>query len=231
MSAYEYDAAFPLHGHLWHHYGMKRTRIKFCGMTRTEDAVRAARLGVDAIGLVFTRRSPRFVELEQAQAIVAALPPLVGVVALFMDDDPDWVREIERAVRPHFLQFHGKEEDAFCSGFGTPHLKAIAMGSEADVHARMAAHAHACGFLLDGHAAGAQGGRGQGFDWSRIPARTTRPLILAGGITPDNVEAAIDRVRPWAVDVSSGIETAPGVKDAAKMAAFVTAVRQADASV
>lgn len=208
---------------------MTRTRIKFCGMTRVEDAVQAARLGVDAIGLVFTRRSPRFVEPEQARVIVAALPPLIGVVALFMDDAAEWVHEVEQAVRPQALQFHGSEDDAFCSGFATPHLKAIAMGSEGDVRARVSAHPHASGFLLDGHAAGMQGGRGQGFDWSRIPHDMQHPLILAGGIGIDNVAAAIGRVRPWAVDVSSGIESSPGVKDATKMAAFVAAVRKADA--
>lgn len=208
---------------------MNRTRIKFCGMTRIEDAVLGARFGVDAIGLVFTRRSPRFVELAQARAIVAALPPWTNVVALFMDDTADWIREVEQAIRPHFLQFHGSEDDAFCSGFDTPHMKAIAMGSENDVHARLSAHPHARGFLLDGHAVGTQGGRGQGFDWSRIPHDVEHPLILAGGITSGNVATAIARVRPWAVDVSSSIESAPGVKDAEKMAVFVAAVRRADA--
>lgn len=208
---------------------MTRTRIKFCGMTRVEDAVLAARLGVDAVGLVFTRRSPRFVELTQAHAIVAALPPLTSVVALFMDDKADWIREVEQAIRPHILQFHGCENDAFCSGFDALHLKSIAMGSEEDVQTRLAAHPHARGFLLDGHVAGAQGGRGQGFDWSRIPRDMDRHLILAGGLSVDNVAAAIQQVRPWAVDVSSGIETSPGIKDAAKMTAFVAAVRKADA--
>lgn len=208
---------------------MTRTRIKFCGMTRAEDAVLAARLGVDAIGLVFTRRSPRFVELTQARAIVAALPPLTDVVALFMDDAADWIHEVEQTVRPHFLQFHGNESDVFCSGFDTPHLKAIAMGSEADVQTRLAVHPHACGFLLDGHVAGTQGGRGQGFDWSRIPRDMDHPLMLAGGIGAGNVAAAIQQVRPWAVDVSSGIESSPGIKDAEKMAAFVAAVDKADA--
>lgn len=207
---------------------MTRTRIKFCGITRIEDAVQAARLGVDAIGLVFTRRSPRFVALEQARAVVAALPPLTGVVALFMDDEAEWVREVEQIVRPHILQFHGRENDDFCAGFDTPHIKAVAMGSEADVQIRLAAHPHACGFLLDGHAAGTQGGRGQGFDWTRIPDGMDRPLILAGGMHADNVAAAIRQVRPWAVDVSSGIESEPGVKDAAKMAALIAAVHAAD---
>lgn len=208
---------------------MIRTRIKFCGMTRVQDAMLAARLGVDAIGLVFTRRSQRFVELERARTIVAALPPLVGVVALFLDDEAAWIHAVEQAVRPHWLQFHGNEEDAFCAAFDTPHLKAIAMGSEDDVRTRFAAHPHARGFLLDGHAAGALGGRGQGFDWSRIPHDVAHPLMLAGGLSAANVATAIDRVRPWAVDVSSGIESTPGIKDPDKMRAFIQAARPVQA--
>lgn len=208
---------------------MSRTRIKFCGMTRVADAVLAARLGADAIGIVFTRHSPRFVDAEQARTIAAALPPWVDVVALFMDDDAAWVRTVEQAVRPQWLQFHGREEDAFCAAFATPHVKAVAMAGVDDVQAQFAAHPHARAFLLDGHAAGTQGGCGQAFEWSRVPARVDRPLILAGGLDSANVAAAIARVRPWAVDVSSGIEAAPGAKDAAAMAGFVAAVRKADA--
>lgn len=208
---------------------MIRTRVKFCGLTRVDDALLAARLGVDAIGLVFTRRSPRFIELAQARKIVDALPPLVDVIALFMDDEASWVCEVEQVVKPHWLQFHGAEDDAFCAAFDTPHVKAIAMGSEDDVDARMTTHPHARAFLLDGHAAGAQGGSGQGFDWSRVPRDAAHPLILAGGLHADNVGHAIQRVRPWAVDVSSGIESAPGIKNSNKSEAFIHAVRQADA--
>ncbi|HEX7339700.1 MAG TPA: phosphoribosylanthranilate isomerase [Rhodanobacteraceae bacterium] len=207
---------------------MIHTRIKFCGMTRAEDALLAARLGVDAIGLVFTRRSPRFVELAAAQAIVAALPPFVATVGLFMDDEAAWVREVERVVTPTWLQFHGSESDSFCTCFTSPHVKAIAMGSDADVAAQLAQHPHARAWLLDSHAVGAQGGSGRTFDWERIPTATRRPLILAGGLSADNVAQAIVQVHPWAVDVSSGIESAPGIKDAAKCEAFVRAVRQAD---
>lgn len=218
-----------MHDHLWHQSGMTRTRIKFCGMTRIEDAVLAARFGVDAIGFVFTRRSPRFIGPAKACAIVRALPPLVDVVALFMDDEPDWVREVERAIRPHWLQFHGSENDAFCAAFDTPHVKAIAMGSEDDVRTRLDAHPHARAFLLDGHAAGMQGGRGQGFDYARIPHDIEHPLILAGGLSVANVATAIDHVRPWAVDVSSGIESAPGIKDPDKMRAFIQAAQSVQA--
>lgn len=208
---------------------MTRTRIKFCGMTRPGDAAFAAGLGVDAIGVVCTRRSPRFVAPGQARAIADALPPWVDVVALFMDDAADWVRAVEATLRPHWLQFHGGEDDAFCAQFATPHVKAVAMGSPATAGAQLEAHPHACAFLLDGHAAGLQGGSGQGFDWSDVPGDIGRPLILAGGLAAANVARAIAQVRPWAVDVSSGIESAPGVKDAAAMTAFVAAVRAADA--
>lgn len=208
---------------------MTRTRIKFCGMTRVGDAALAACLGVDAIGIVFAQCSPRCVEAERACAIVAALPPWVDVVALFMDDEAQWIREVERRVRPHWLQFHGAEPDAFCAGFATPYVKSIAMDSTDAVGARLDAHPHARAFLFDGHAPGTQGGRGQAFDWSRIPGDVPRPWILAGGLDAGNVAEAIRRVRPWAVDVSSGIESAPGVKDAAAMSAFVAAVREADA--
>ncbi len=208
---------------------MSRIRIKFCGMTRVEDTVAAARLGVDAIGFVFVRRSPRFLEPAAARAIAAALPPLVTVVALFMDDEVAWVREVERVLRPHWLQFHGSETDTFCAAFDTPHVKAVAMDSRDDVRACLDAHPRARGFVLDGHATGAQGGRGQAFDWSRIPRDIERPVILAGGLTADNVTAAIDRVRPWAVDVSSGIESAPGIKSLDRMRAFIHAARSSQA--
>lgn len=203
---------------------MTRTRIKFCGITRAEDARRAADLGVDAIGLVFTRRSSRFVTPEQARDIVIGLPPLLTVVALFMDNTDDWVREVERAVKPSLLQFHGSESDTFCQGFDTTWIKAIAMNSADDAATRLEAWPHARGYVLDGHRAGAPGGQGTAFDWARVPADMQRPLILAGGLDADNVATAIGRVRPWAVDVSSGIEVSPGIKHPDKMQAFVKAV-------
>ncbi len=204
---------------------MTRTRIKFCGITRVEDAQRAADLGVDAIGMVFTRRSPRFVGLPQAAAIVAALPPFVTATALFMDDDDAWVRQVEREVKPSLLQFHGAEPADFCTGFATPYLKAIAMNSTDDVSANSVTHPHARGFVCDGHVAGGQGGQGRTFDWSRIPHDIRQPILLAGGLDAGNVAEAIRRVRPWAVDVSSGIERSPGIKDPARMQAFVKAVQ------
>lgn len=205
------------------------TRIKCCGMTRVEDALLAARLGADAIGLVFSARSRRHVTIEQAQVIGRALPPFVTTVALFMDDDAARVREAIAAVQPDLLQFHGRESDAWCAQFGRPFVKAIAMGGDADAPPAWQAYPHATALLLDSHGVGEVGGSGKAFDWSRVPAELPRPLVLAGGLNPDNVARAIHTARPWAVDVASGIEAAPGVKDAAKLAAFIQAVRTADA--
>lgn len=206
------------------------TRIKCCGMTRIEDALLAARLGVDAIGLVFTAHSPRCVTLTQALALRRALPPLVSVVALFMDDSAALVREVLEVVQPDLLQFHGGETDAWCAQFGHPFLKAIAMGEGASALAQWDAYPQAVGLLLDGHVRGARGGRGQTFDWSLLPRERPQPLLLAGGLDAGNVGAAIRTAQPWAVDVASGVETAPGLKSADKLAAFIRAVRGADAA-
>lgn len=205
------------------------TRIKCCGMTRVGDALLAAQLGADAIGLVFTARSKRQVTLAQAREIVAALPPLVASVALFMDDEASLVRQVLDAVRPTLLQFHGNEGDAWCAQFGQPFLKAVAMGEGAAALPRLQQYPHATGLLLDGHAAGAVGGSGQTFDWSLLPRGLAQPLILAGGLHADNVGEAVRAVRPWAVDVASGVESAPGIKDPARLQAFIRAVRAADA--
>ncbi len=208
---------------------MRRTRIKCCGITRPGDAVLAAQLGADAIGLVFTRRSKRFVDVPAARAIRAALPPYVVVVALFMDDEVAWVHEVEAQLRPHVLQFHGSEPAAYCQGFVAPHVKAVAMGSAPDLAAEFAAYPQAMGFLLDGHRMREPGGSGKSFDWSQVPRQPERPVVIAGGLTPDNVAEAVQIARPWAVDVSSGIESAPGIKDADLMHRFIAAVHEADA--
>ena len=202
-----------------------RLRVKCCGVTRVEDAVLAATLGADAIGLVFARCSPRCVGLEQARAIRTALPPLVAAVALFMDDEADWVREVIEHVQPDLLQFHGDEDAGYAQQFGRRYLKAIAMADAGDPAARMAAHPQAAGFLLDGHGHGEAGGRGRAFDWTRVPRHTDRPWLLAGGLDADNVAAAIRAARPYGVDVSSGIERAPGIKDPLRMRRFIAAVR------
>lgn len=203
------------------------TRIKCCGMTRVEDALFAAELGVDAIGVVLTAHSKRQVSLAQARAIVEAMPPFVTTVALCMDDEANFVQEIIDTVRPSMLQFHGNESDEWCKQFGQPYLKAIAMGAGAAALYQLHDHPHAAGLLLDGHGLGEPGGSGKSFDWSLMPRDLKQPLILAGGLNASNVAAAIRIARPWAVDVSSGIESVPGVKDHGKLRDFVAAVRAA----
>ncbi|MHB1271441.1 MAG: phosphoribosylanthranilate isomerase [Rhodanobacter sp.] len=202
------------------------TRIKCCGMTRVEDALLAARLGADAIGLVFTARSKRQVTMARAREIAVAMPPFVATVALFMDDDASLVRQVIDEIQPTLLQFHGSERDDWCVQFGRAFLKAIAMGEGAAALPRLRDYPHATGLLLDGHDPGEAGGSGKAFDWSLLPADLAQPVILAGGLHPGNVGQAVRAARPWAVDVASGIEVSPGIKDAAKMAAFIAAVRR-----
>lgn len=207
-----------------------RTRIKFCGLTRPGDVRLASELGVDAIGFVFAERSPRRLQAEEARAMRNALAPLVDAVALFMDNPNEEVREVVRHVRPSLLQFHGNESDAFCRSFGVPYLKAIAMGEPGMQYAPslQARYPGAAGFLFDSHVPGEQGGSGQTFDWSRLPGDPGKPWLLAGGLSPDNIFDAVVATRPWGVDVSSGIESAPGIKDGDKMRRFVEEVRRAD---
>jgi phosphoribosylanthranilate isomerase len=205
-----------------------RIRVKFCGMTRSADALAAAALGVDAIGLVLTRSSPRFAGIDNARAIRRALPPFVTAVALFMDDDPAFVAEAITTIRPDLLQFHGSEAAPDCVRYGLAYLKAVPMGGGSDWRAVVAAHPQAAAFLFDGNAAGEQGGSGRRFDWSLLPADASAPVILAGGLTAENVGEAIRAARPYAVDVSGGIESSPGVKDAEKMRRFIAAVRSSE---
>lgn len=200
------------------------TRIKLCGMTRVEDVQLAVALQVDFIGLIFAERSKRRVSIAQAAALRHAAAQ-VAVVALVMDNAAAEVQQIVEAIRPDFLQFHGREDDAFCAGFGLSFFKAIAMGNGGDPRLHMAAFPSAYGFVLDGHAVGEAGGSGQSFDWTRLPAASAKPLLLAGGLGPDNVGQAIAVAHPWGVDVSSGIERSPGVKDEQAMRRFVSAVR------
>ena len=198
-------------------------------MMRMQDALAAATLGVDAIGLVLTPRSKRCLAPARAREIRVALPPFVSVVTLFNDDDPAFVAAAIATVAPDLVQFHGSEKPADCVRYGRPYLKSIAMGGDgADLEAVVAAHPQAAGFLLDSHAAGGQGGSGTTFDWAKIPKEFPRPLVLAGGLTPENVAAAIRLVHPFAVDLASGIESAPGIKDLDKMRRFVAAVRECD---
>lgn len=208
-----------------------RTRVKFCGMTRAGDVRLACELGVDAIGLVFAEGSPRKLQVEESRALRQAVAPLVNVVALFRDNPPEQVREIVRLLRPSALQFHGDEQDAFCRSFGIPYIKAIPMGGDGealDVRAMHARFPHAAALLFDGHLAGEQGGSGKVFDWKRLPIDNTKQVMVAGGLTAENVHGLITGTAPWAVDVASGIESAPGVKDGDKMRAFIAEVHRAD---
>lgn len=204
------------------------TRIKCCGMTRLEDALLAAQLGADAIGVVLTARSRRRLSLREAADIASAMPPFVTTVALLMDEDARFVQETIDTVRPDLLQFHGAESDAWCAQFGHPYIKAVAMGAGAAALPQLGQFPGAHGLLLDGHGLGEPGGSGKSFDWSLMPTTMTQPLILAGGLTSANVGAAIRLARPWGVDVASGIEEAPGIKSAQRMAEFIAAVRSAD---
>ena len=208
-----------------------RTRIKFCGLTRAGDVRLASELGVDAVGFVFARGSKRRVEPEEARAMRTALAPFVDSVALFMGNTQDEVREIVRHMRPSLLQFHGDEDDAFCRSFGVPYIKAIALGGDAPALPPMplrARYPNAAGFLFDSHVPGGEGGSGNVFDWRRIPQDPGKPWLLAGGLTSANVFEATVATRPWGVDVSSGIELSPGIKDGDLMRKFVDEVRRAD---
>ena len=208
-----------------------RTRIKICGITRTQDARAAADAGADAIGLVFYPPSPRFLSVERAVEIRDALPPFVQSVALFVNADAAQVAQVLGRLRPGALQFHGDETPQFCAQFGMPWIKAarvksgVSVGVDLLEYLRLFSGAQA--WLLDSHVE-AYGGVGESFDWSLVPAERDRPLILSGGLARENVAEAVRRVRPWGVDVSSGVESAKGIKDAAKIAAFITEVRNAD---
>ncbi len=210
---------------------MHRTRIKICGITRPEDALAAARAGADAIGLVFYPASPRAVDLPRALDIVRALPALVGVVALFVNAQPGQVLEVIDRLRPSLLQFHGDETPEDCERYAHPYLRAARVRPGLDLLDLAARYrqspGHVRGLLLDAYVEG-YGGGGEVFDWSLIPADVGCPVVLSGGLRAANVGQAIGCVRPWAVDVSSGVEAAKGVKDAAAMRAFVAAVRAAD---
>jgi len=200
-------------------------RIKICGITRPNDGRAAARLGADAIGLVFYPPSPRYVEPEQARAIVQALPPFVAAVALFVDAGEAQIRAVLEQVPVSLLQFHGDEAPEDCRRYGRPYIKALRMAPDVDVAAYAVRYGDAAGLLLDSYQAGVPGGTGRSFDWARVPDGVDKPLILAGGLTPDNVAEAVAAARPYAVDVSGGVESRKGIKDAAKMADFIARVR------
>ena len=207
---------------------MAPTRVKICGITSPEDARGAADAGADAIGLVFYAGSPRAVNLDQAAEIVEAVPPFVTVVGLFVDEPAGEIERILSGVNLDMLQFHGDEDAAFCAGFQRPWLKAVRVQPGADVAGACSAYPGARGMLLDSWQEGVPGGTGQTFDWRLAPRAASLPIILAGGLNAANVAEAISQVNPVAVDVSGGVETAPGVKDVDMISEFVTAVRAAD---
>ena len=206
---------------------MPIVRSKICGITRVEDALIAAEAGADAIGLVFYGKSPRAVSVQQARAIVAALPPFVTTVGLFVNASRCELNEILDAVPLDALQFHGDELPADCEGFHRRWYKALRVKAGDDIRAQAARYAGASAILLDTFVAGVPGGTGEVFDWSLIPTDLPKPLILAGGLTPGNVRQAIAEVRPFAVDVSGGVELSKGIKDAASVHEFVRQVRAA----
>ncbi len=201
------------------------TRVKICGITRVEDALAAARLGADAVGLMFYAQSPRAVSAGQARRIVDALPPFVTTVGVFVDPAPEEVRAALAAAPLNLLQFHGDEAPEFCAGFGVEYLKAVRVRPGLDLLQYAARYRGAKALLLDAFVQGAHGGTGQTFDWSLIPGALPLPVVLSGGLDPGNVAEAVRRVRPWAVDVSSGVEAARGVKDPQKIAAFIQGAR------
>jgi len=204
-----------------------RVRVKICGITRIEDALAAVRAGADAIGFVFHPASPRHVVPELAAQIVAALPPFVTTVGLFVDADEQRVRDTLTQVPLSLLQFHGDEPEAQCRIYGLPWIKALRVQPGQDVPALMSKWPHAAGILLDAYHPTQHGGTGLQFDWSLVPTSSAVPIILAGGLTPDNVAVAIRTTHPYAVDVSGGVEASKGVKDADKIEAFMAGVRSA----
>jgi phosphoribosylanthranilate isomerase len=203
-----------------------RTRVKICGITRPGDALAAAQAGADAIGLVFYPPSPRYLSLERAREIRDVLPPFVQTVALFVNADAAQVSQVIGRVHPAMLQFHGDEAPDFCAQFGLPFVKACRMKEGVSALEYLRPFSRAAAWLFDSHVP-EYGGVGESFDWSLVPA-TDKPVILSGGLSRDRVAEAIRRVRPWGVDVSSGVESAKGIKDAAKIAAFIAEVRNAD---
>lgn len=206
------------------------TRVKICGITRDEDAQAAVELGADALGFVFVASSPRLVSAEQAALLIEHLPPFVLSVGLFMDNDAAFVQQILDSVPLMLLQFHGDESPAFCASFGRPYIKAVPMGGGIDPVDYAGRYTGASGFLLDSHGLGQSGGSGETFDWSKVP-HLDKPIIVAGGLTPDNIKQAVVTLKPYAVDVSSGVEAAKGIKDRHKMAAFIQGVREGDRTI
>ncbi|MGY1489998.1 phosphoribosylanthranilate isomerase [Methylobacillus pratensis] len=204
-----------------------RTRVKICGITRVEDALAAVEHGCDAIGLVFYRPSPRNVDLQRAGEIVAALPPFVSIVGLFVDAAPSEIEAVLAKVRLDLLQFHGDEAPEACRLYGVPYMKAVRVKNDTNLLQYATQYHDARSLLLDAYLPGVAGGTGQVFDWGLVPRQLPVSVVLAGGLNPDNVTEAIRQVRPYAVDVSGGVEQTKGIKDAGKIAAFMQGVKNA----
>ena len=200
------------------------TRVKFCGFTHQDDVAQAVALGADALGFVFYGPSSRYVSPEHAQTLTRSVPAFVTRVGLFVDEEAETVQRIFEIARLNLIQYHGEESPEFCDAIGLPYIKAFRVRKGMDLRTEMDRYPNASGFLLDAYVKGQPGGTGERFDWELIP-HSHAPIILAGGLTPDNAKDAIDQVAPWALDVSGGIETKPGRKDPDKMARFMNACR------
>jgi phosphoribosylanthranilate isomerase len=196
-------------------------RVKICGITRLQDLHAACDAGADALGFVFYEKSPRHVTAATATALVREMPPFVQSVGLFVNAPPAWIESILQVVPLDLLQFHGDETPADCARYGRPYIKAVRVNRDTDLLKCAADFDAACGLLLDAYVPGVPGGTGARFDWSLIPANLPRPIVLSGGLTPENVAEAVQQVRPWAVDVSSGVEASKGIKDPRKIAQFI----------
>ena len=201
-------------------------RVKVCGITRREDAEAAVQCGADAIGFVFWPHSARYIDADSARRIVEVIPPFVCSVGVYVDPDAAWVEQTARAAKLNLLQFHGDESPEFCNQFSQPYIKAIRVKPDTDLLQYAARYRTAKGLLLDTYAANMPGGTGHVFDWRLIPQQLPLPLILSGGLNPDNVASAIKQTKPWAVDVSSGVEASKGIKDKKKIIAFMQGVKQ-----
>ncbi|MBE9396217.1 phosphoribosylanthranilate isomerase [Pontibacterium sp. N1Y112] len=206
---------------------MNRTRIKICGITRQEDADAAVAAGADALGFVFYDPSPRNVNVDQAAEIIRNLPAFVTSTALFVNADVAFVQRVIDSTGLDLLQFHGDEDVAYCEQFDRPYMKAIRMKPGVDIQAECERYASATAILLDAYRPGVPGGTGESFDWDRIPSELKKPIVLAGGLEPDNIRRAVETVRPFAVDVSGGVEASKGIKDKAKIEKFTLEVTRA----
>lgn len=209
-------------------YQQHRTRIKFCGFTRAQDAQLAVALGVDALGLVFYENSKRYITIEQAQTIVPHIPALVNSIGVFVNAEAAFVHQVLKKIKLSCLQFHGDENESYCRSFALPYIKVISMKNNIDVLAAIKQYPSASAIILDTYHGQQIGGSGNSFDWQLIPDNLPKPLILAGGLTVANVAEAITTMQPYGLDLSSGIESAPGIKDPQKMQQFIAAVHAAD---